>query len=78
MTTLNQIRPGGQCRVRKVNGTEAISQRLMEMGLVCGSMVEVVRLAPMGDPMEIEVQGYHLSLRKSEAALVEVDPWPSP
>jgi Fe2+ transport system protein FeoA len=45
----------------------------MEMGLIEGSAVEVVRLAPLGDPMELALHGYHLSLRKSEAALVEVE-----
>jgi len=54
-------------------GSGPLHQRLLEMGLFEGTDVEVVRFAPLGDPMEILVQGYHLSLRKSEAALVEVE-----
>ena len=54
-------------------GGNAVSQRLMEMGLIDGSTVEVVRIAPLGDPMELHLHGYNLSLRKSEAALVEVE-----
>ncbi|GMU93519.1 MAG: hypothetical protein AMXMBFR4_25770 [Candidatus Hydrogenedentota bacterium] len=56
-----------------LRGDGAIHQRLQEMGVIEGAQVELVRLAPLGDPIEIRVQGYHLSLRKSEAALVELD-----
>lgn len=56
-----------------LRGDGAIHQRLQEMGVIEGAQVELVRLAPLGDPIEILVQGYHLSLRKSEAALVELD-----
>jgi Fe2+ transport system protein FeoA len=48
----------------------------MEMGLIEGTPVEVVRFAPMGDPMELYLHGYHLSVRKSEAARIEVEPCP--
>jgi ferrous iron transport protein A len=57
-----------------VTGSDATAQRLMEMGLVGGTEVEVVKLAPLGDPMQISVLGYHLSLRKTEARRVRVGP----
>lgn len=73
MPTLDSIPPSARCRVTGVCGGHGISQRLMEMGLIEGSTVEVVRLAPLGDPMEVSLHGYHLSLRKAEASLVEVE-----
>ena len=73
MPTLDSIPPSARCRVTDVCGSYSISQRLMEMGLIEGSTIEVVRLAPLGDPMEVSLHGYHLSLRKSEASLVEVE-----
>ena len=73
MPTLDRLAPSSRCQVTSVRGGHAIAQRLMEMGLIEGSAVEVVRLAPLGDPMELSLHGYHLSLRKSEAALVEVE-----
>lgn len=73
MRTLNQLKPGESGVVAYLRGDGSIHQRLLEMGVFEGSEVEVVRFAPMGDPMEVLVQGYHLSLRKNEAALVEVD-----
>ena len=59
-----------------VLGADGVSQRLMEMGVIEGSEIEVVRLAPLGDPMELRVYGYHLSVRKSDAARVVVQPCP--
>lgn len=75
--TLDRIRPGQKCRILQVSEGHNLSQRLMELGLLAGVNVEVVRLAPFGDPMELILRGYHLSLRKSEASLVEVEAWPS-
>ena len=81
--TLDQLQPGEharvtQCRLEKALGPHALVQRLCEMGLVPGAAVRVVRFAPFGDPMEVEVYGYHLSLRKSEAAWIEVERTPAP
>jgi len=73
MSTLDTLAPGASARVTALLGSGPLHQRLLEMGLFEGTDVEVVRFAPLGDPMEILVQGYHLSLRKSEAALVEVE-----
>ncbi len=73
MRVLSQLKPGESGVVTALHGEGAIHQRLQEMGVIEGSDVEVVRIAPFGDPIEICVQGYHLSLRKAEAAFVEVD-----
>jgi ferrous iron transport protein A len=73
MTTLDRISPRSRCQVRTVNGADGISQRLMELGLVAGSTLEVVRLAPLGDPMQVSLGGCQLSLRKSEASRIEVE-----
>ena len=74
MKTLDQLRTGERANVITVTGEGAVHQRLLEMGVVGGMEVEVVRFAPLGDPMEIEVCGYHLLLRKAEAAMVAVHP----
>lgn len=72
MRTLDQLKPGDSAIVGMLTGDGAIHQRLLEMGVIEGAGVEVVRMAPLGDPMEIIVQGYHLSLRKAEASLVSL------
>jgi Fe2+ transport system protein FeoA len=59
--------------VTAVHGNGRLIQRLMEMGVVTGTRIRVVRLAPLGDPMEVELHHYLLSLRKSEAGAVEVE-----
>ncbi len=73
-TTLDQLRPGSAALIEAIRGTDAISQRLMEMGLLEGDRLEVVGLAPFGDPMEIRVGSSLLSLRLSEAARIQVQP----
>lgn len=70
---LSQCKPGQGGTISKVDGEGAVGQRLMEMGLIEGVEVKVIRVAPLGDPIEVEVQHYNLSLRKSEADRVEVD-----
>ena len=72
MRTLDQLKPGDSAIVGVLTGSGAVHQRLLEMGVIEGADVEVVRMAPLGDPMEIIVQGYHLSLRKAEASLVSL------
>jgi Fe2+ transport system protein FeoA len=71
--TLNQLRSGQSATVRRVSGEGAIRRRLMDMGLVRGAQVDVVKSAPLGDPVEYRLHGYHLSLRRAEAGLVEVE-----
>lgn len=73
MRTLDQLRPKESGVVAQLTGTGDTQQRLLEMGVSDGAAVEVLRYAPMGDPMEIFVRGFHLTLRKSEAALVQLE-----
>ena len=73
MTLLAELTIGDKAQVKDLEGDQALVQRLLEMGLTDGEMVEVVRFAPLGDPMEIRVRGYHLSLRRKEAAAIEVE-----
>ena len=74
MLTLDQLTAGQSARVEAINGQDAIVQRLYEMGLLEGTVIEVIGFAPMGDPIEIRLQDYRLSLRRSEAARVLVCP----
>lgn len=67
------MQPGQSGKIVKLSGEGTFRQRLMEMGLVRGAAVEVIRFAPMGDPVDIKIQGYHLSLRLTEAELIDVD-----
>ncbi len=73
-TTLDRITPGHRGRVLRLSGNASIRRRIMDMGVTPGAEIEVERLAPLGDPIEIEVRGYHLSLRKREAAQIVVEP----
>lgn len=72
-TTLDQLRPGERAKIKTIDAEGAMQQRILEMGLIPGMDVEVVRTAPLGDPIEVTVMSYHLSLRKSEAAFVAVE-----
>jgi ferrous iron transport protein A len=72
MTTLDQLPPGQSATVRKLHGTGAIRRRLMDMGILSGTEVATVRTSPLGDPIEYLVRGYHLSLRREEARLIEI------
>jgi ferrous iron transport protein A len=71
--TLTQLPKGKDARVTAVNGTGSVTRRLMEMGVIPGVGVRVVKAAPFGDPIEIRVRGYSLAMRKSEADSIEVD-----
>lgn len=72
--SLNDLTPGAKVRVIKIEGTDSrVKRRLLDMGLVPGVQAEIERIAPLGDPIEICLQGYHLSLRRSEAATVMVE-----
>ena len=70
--TLAALAVGRQAQVQSIAGDDEISLRLMEMGLVPGTKIRVVGVAPLGDPLEIELRSYRLSLRRSEAERVEV------
>lgn len=71
--TLSQLRVGERGRVVQVDGDDDVCMRLLEMGLIPGTEIAVIGAAPLGDPLELEVRGYRLSVRKSEAARVEVE-----
>jgi ferrous iron transport protein A len=72
MSTLAELADGQWARVASVREDDAISQRLLEMGLTPGVEVRRIRAAPLGDPLEFELRGYRLSLRRAEAARVDV------
>ena len=71
-TTLDALRPGDEAVVSEVDGDPEVVGRLMEMGLLPGTPLKMVRFAPLGDPIEIEARGYHLTLRRAEAAGIHV------
>ena len=73
MTVLADLPVGARARVSLVSGSDDLSMRLLEMGLTPGVEVAVVGMAPLGDPLELELRGYRLSVRRSEAARVQVD-----
>jgi ferrous iron transport protein A len=70
--SLDRLRMGAHARVLAVKGDGAIARRLMEMGVVPGAPVRVVKVAPLGDPLEVRVRNYHLALRRSEAQTISV------
>ncbi|HBR15326.1 MAG TPA: hypothetical protein DD723_07275 [Candidatus Omnitrophica bacterium] len=69
---LSQMKIGQMGRIRDVLGESPVSQRLLEMGVTSGSHVEMIRFAPLGDPLDIKIRGYHLTLRRKEAEMVRV------
>ena len=71
-SSLANLPIGAHGRVIAVNGTGAIARRLMEMGMVPGAQVRVIKTAPLGDPIEVRVRGYHLALRRNEAQNITV------
>ena len=70
---LSEFKPGEQGTVKKVNGEGRVRRRLFDMGVTPGAAVLMRKVAPLGDPIEITVRGYELTLRKSEAECVEVE-----
>lgn len=73
MRKLSELAPGERGTVAKVAGDAEAARRLMEMGLMRGTPVEVMRLAPLGDPLEVRVRGFMLTLRRAEAEHIEVE-----
>lgn len=72
MATLKEAKVGETVTVRKLNGEGAIKRRIMDMGLTKGTEVYIRKVAPLGDPIEVTVRGYELSLRKADAEIVEI------
>ncbi|MEE0898914.1 MAG: ferrous iron transport protein A [Acutalibacteraceae bacterium] len=73
MNTLKNVKVGKRVRVLKVRGEGAIKRRIMDMGITKGVEIYVRKVAPLGDPIEINVRGYELSLRKADAEMIEVE-----
>ena len=73
MKTLRDVKVGESAKIVKLGGERAIKRRIMDMGLTKGVEVSVRKVAPLGDPIELTVRGYELSLRKSDAEFIEVE-----
>ena len=73
MKTLKQVKIGGTARVVRLHGEGALRRRIMDMGITRGVQVYVRKVAPLGDPIEVMVRGYELSLRKDDADMIEVE-----
>lgn len=73
MRTLREVKIGDTARVVKLHGEGALRRRIMDMGITKGVEIYVRKVAPLGDPIEVMVRGYELSLRKSDAEMVEVE-----
>lgn len=71
--TLKEVKVGSTCKVRRINGEGALKRRIMDMGITKGVEIYVRKVAPLGDPVEITVRNYELSLRKADAELIEVE-----
>ena len=73
MKTLRQIPCGTTVKVTKLNGSGPVKRRIMDMGITKGVSVYVRKVAPLGDPVEVTVRGYELTLRKADAEMIEVE-----
>ena len=73
MKTLKDTKPGETVTIVKLHGEGAVKRRIMDMGLTKGTEVYVRKVAPLGDPLELTVRGYELSVRKGDAELIEVE-----
>ena len=73
MTTLRDVKGGERATIVRLHGEGALKRRIMDMGLTRGTEVFVQKVAPLGDPMELTVRGYELSVRKGDAELIEVE-----
>ena len=73
MNTLKQVKVGQTCIVKRVHGEGALRRRIMDMGITKGVEIYVRKVAPLGDPVEVTVRDYELSLRKADAEMIEVE-----
>ena len=73
MKTLREVPIGSSCKVVKLHGEGAVKRRIMDMGITKGVEIKVQKVAPLGEPMEVTVRGYQLSIRKADAEMVEVE-----
>lgn len=72
MKTLQQSKVGDTAVVKKLHGEGAVRRRIMDMGITKGVQIYIRKLAPLGDPIEVNVRGYELSIRKADAAMIEI------
>ena len=73
MKTLREVKIGETVRVVKLHGEGAVKRRIMDMGITKGVEIQVRKVAPLGDPMELNIRGYELSIRKADAGMIEVE-----
>lgn len=73
MATLRTAKIGDTVKVKKINGEGAVKRRIMDMGITKGVEIYVRKVAPLGDPVEVTVRGYELSLRKADAEMIETE-----
>jgi len=73
MKTLKDLKVGESAKVVRLHGQGAVRRRIMDMGITRGTMVRVRKVAPLGDPLELTVRGYELSIRKADAQMVEIE-----
>ena len=73
MNTLKDVKIGRSAKVVKLHGEGAVKRRIMDMGITKGTTVTVRKVAPLGDPIELHVRGYELSIRKADAEMIEVE-----
>ena len=73
MTTLKNVKIGETVKVKKICGDGALKRRIMDMGITKGTEIHLRKVAPLGDPIEVTVRGYELSLRKADAEIIEVE-----
>lgn len=73
MKTLRDAAIGSTCKVKRIHGEGALKRRIMDMGITKGAQIYVRKVAPLGDPVEITVRSYELSIRKSDAELIEIE-----
>ncbi len=73
MKTLREVKVGATARVVRLHGEGALKRRIMDMGITKGVSIKVRKVAPLGDPIELTVRGYELSIRKSDAEMIEVE-----
>ena len=73
MNTLKDVKIGTSAKVVKLHGEGAVKRRIMDMGITRGTVIYVRKVAPLGDPMEVTVRNYELSLRKADAEMIEVE-----
>ena len=73
MKTLKNISPGQTVTVTRISGLKAVKRHIMDMGITTGTAITVCKTAPLGDPLEVNIRGYKLAIRKDDAAMIEVE-----